>query len=96
MLMVLGSDGFQTPTAIDFITVADLTTSTNLESHVDIHLAGVNINVDVFELHGDEEQIEPSEDTRLRIAQDSSNDISRPQAKMMSLPNRNLHGVWDS
>ena len=54
------------------------------------------MDVDVFELHGDEEQIEPSEITRSRIAQDANDDIPRPQSKIMNLPNRNLRGIWDS
>lgn len=89
-------DEFHNSRNINFITVADLTTSTDLESITNIHLSEVDINVDVFELHGDEEQVEPSDATRTRIAQDVDDDISRPQAKIMNLPNRNLHGVWDS
>ena len=63
---------------------------------MDIHLSEVMINVDVFELHGDEEQIEPSAATLTRMVQGVNDDIPRPQAKIMDLPNRNLHGVWDS
>ena len=90
------SDGFQNPTDINFITVSDLTTSADLESNTGIHLSEVDISVDVFELHGDEESIEPSQATRTRIAQDADDDGPRPQAKIMNLPNKNLHGVWDS
>ncbi|CAF9940264.1 hypothetical protein IMSHALPRED_001814 [Imshaugia aleurites] len=89
-------DEFHKLADINFITIADLTTSKDLESHNDIHLPAVNINVDVFELHGDEDLIEPSEATRTRIAQDAADDVPRPQARIMNLPNKNLHGVWDS
>ncbi|KAL9136545.1 MAG: hypothetical protein Q9175_002244 [Cornicularia normoerica] len=85
-------DGFHDSRDIKFITVADLTTNTDLESNPDIHLSEVDINVDVFELHGDEEPIEPSQATRTRIAQDANDGIPRPQAKIMNLPNKNLHG----
>ena len=93
---ISGLDGFQNPAAISFITIADLTAGADLESLVDIYLAGVNISVDVFEFYGDEEQIKPSEHTRLRISQDAYNDTSWLQAKIMNLPNQNLHGIWDS
>lgn len=89
-------DAIHNPPGINFITVADLTSSVDLESKADINLPGVNINVDVFELHGDEEYIEPSQATLARIAQDVNDDIPRPQANIMNLPNRSLHGVWDS
>lgn len=83
-------------TTLNFITVTNLATSTDLESSTNIRLPEVHANVDVFEIHGDEEQIEPSAATRIRIAQDANDDIPRPQAKIMNLPNRSLHGLWDS
>lgn len=89
-------DGLHNSRNINFITVADITTSIDLEPNTDIQLSEVDINVDVFELHGDEEQVEPSDATRARIAQEADDDISRPQVKIMNLPSRNLHGVWDS
>lgn len=84
------------PAGIHFITVADLTSSIDVGLHTTIWLSEVDIKVDVFEFHGDEEQIEPSEATLARIAQDDNDDVPRPQAKIMYLPNKNLHGVWDS
>ncbi|KAM0801378.1 P-loop containing nucleoside triphosphate hydrolase protein [Usnea florida] len=68
-------DEFQSSRDIKFITVADLTTHADYESIMDVRLPEVDINLAVFELHGDEEQIEPSETTRLRIAHDT-HDIS--------------------
>lgn len=58
----------------------------------------MDIKVDIFEFHGDEEQIEPSEATLNRIAQDANDDddVPKPQAKIMNLPNKHLHGLWDS
>ena len=58
----------------------------------------MDIKVDIFELHGDEEQIQPSEVTLTRIAQDTDDDddVPKPQAKITNLPHKNLHGLWDS
>lgn len=60
---------------LNFITVTNFTTSTDLESSTDIRLPEVHVNVDVFDIHGDEEQIEPSAATHIRIAQDANDDI---------------------
>ena len=93
---IVRPDGFQSSRNIKFITVADLTTNADCESTMDIRLSEVDINLVIFELHGDEEQIEPSETTRLRIAHDAHDGILRPQTKILNLPNRSLHGIWDS
>ena len=89
-------DDLHNPRNVQFITVADITTSIDFESNTDIQLSEVDINVDVFELHGDEEQVEPSDATLARIAQEADDDVPTPQVKIMNLPSRNLHGVWDS
>ena len=93
---ILRPDGLQISRDIRFITVADLTTHADCELPMDIRLSEVDINLAIFELHGDEEQIEPSETTRLRIAHDTHDGIPRPQTKILNLPNRSLHGIWDS
>ena len=96
---ILRSDGLQSFRDIRFITVADLTAHGDCELTMDIRLSEVDINLAIFELHGDEEQIEPSETTRLRIAHDAHDThdgILRPQTKILNLPNRSLHGIWDS
>ena len=89
-------DGFPSSRNIEFITVADLTTDADCELTLDISLSEVDIDLVVFELHGGEEQIEPSETTRLRIAHDTHDAILRPQTQILNLPNRSLHGIWDS
>lgn len=87
---------FHSSAGIHFITVADITSNAELDSDIDIHVSKADIKVDIFELHGDEEQIEPSEATLNRIAQDDNDDVPKPQAKITNLPNKNLHGLWDS
>lgn len=89
-------DGFQSSRNIRFITVADLTTDTDCALTMDVHLSEVDIDLVIFELHGDEEKIEPSETTQMRIAYDTHDGISRPQTKILDLPSRSLHGIWDS
>ena len=88
--------GIQGSRIIKFITVADLTTHADYELTMDICLSEVDIKLAIFELHGDEEQILPSETTRLLIAHDTHDGILRPQTKILNLPSRSLHGIWDS
>ena len=93
---ILRLDGFQSSRDIKFITVADLTTDADCASIMDVHLSEVDIDLVIFELHGDEEQIEPSETTQKLIAHDTHDSIARPQTKILDLPNTSLHGIWDS
>ena len=93
---IVRPDGFQSSRDIKFITVADLTTDADCELNMDVYLSKVDIDLVVFELHGEEEQIEPSETTRMRIAHDAHDCIPKPQTKTLNLPNRSLHGIWDS
>ena len=95
-IYILRPDGFQSSRDIKFITVADLTTDADCELTMDVHLSEVDIDLVIFELHGDEEQIEPSETTQKRIAYDTHDNTTRPQTKILDLPNRSLHGIWDS
>lgn len=92
------ADDFQSDAGIRSITTADFTSSEDVD--FDIHYpinSQMDIKVDVFELHGDEEQIQPSEATLTRIAQDEDDDdVPKPQAKIMNLPHKKLHGLWDS
>lgn len=87
-------DGLCNPPAINFIPIADLTASTDLGSNVDIHLAGVDTDVDVFELPGDGEQIDSSEKTRLRIVQDADDTARRKP--ISSTFRTGSRGFWDS
>ena len=93
---IVRPDGFQSSRNITFISIADITTHADCELTMDVHLSEVDINLVIFELHGDEEQIEPSETTQKRIAHDTHDSITRPQTKILDLPNRSLHGIWDS
>lgn len=85
---------------IDFISIADLTStsSAEIEPEVDILLSEVDIEVDVFELYG--EDVDSEEPTELTLTpprtHGSAEDHPAPQTKIMALPNRALHGIWDS
>lgn len=79
---------------LEFLTVADITT--HEETTPIILLAHVNIEVDIFQMHTDE-------DETLRAVDAASGDTSikdeesiTPQATITCLPSRSLQGVWES
>ena len=79
------------PSAVDFRIAA---IAGIVEPEPIIELADVDINVEVYQLHGYRDHQLPSGDHNQ--SEESNEDGELSQAKITNLPSRSLHGIWDS
>ena len=88
--------GLSTPQEIDYVRVADLSTSATFNSKGSIKLSDVDIDVDIFHFLEVENADQSSPSISLCNASSSDPNHATPQARITSLPSRNLSGLSGS
>lgn len=90
--------GMHSSNDLDFISIADVTSSADNETMISI--PGVNIVVNVFHLLQSEQDLDlPTEILQKGVEADSTGreaEDEMPQAKVIFLPSKELQGVWNS
>lgn len=80
---------------IEFVRIGDISSTADIDLKRMITLAEVSINVDVFRFIEVEDAESAGRLPNVAIV-GPDEDHSAPQARITSLPNKTLNGLWDS
>ncbi len=96
MLISVFQAGLHNAQNIESVRIGDISTAADIDRKRMITLAEVTIDIDIFDLNeGDEAEVLGRLASSHGIFGTEENH-GTPQAKITSLPNKSLNGVWDS
>lgn len=80
---------------IDYICIADISSKNDTDLELNITITDAEVEVNIFCLHEDESNLAENRAASSDILK-KDDAIAIPQAKVLTLPSRQLHGIWNS